>query len=109
MMTEVIEDVVLKLESRGRIYEGECRAGILTRRSEAEFEFEASKSYRSERKWLPRKVDRVNHIRLTQNKHNGDWHLLLTVHKEQAKGMKINDVLELEAAISDMLSYIRSK
>lgn len=109
MIAEVIEDVVLKLESRGRIYEGECRAGVLTRRSEAEFEFEASESYRSERKWLPRKIDRVNHIRLTQNKHNGDWHLLLTVHKEQVKGMTINEVLELEAAISDMLSYIRSK
>ena len=109
MVTEVIEDAILMLESQGRIYEGESRAGILTRRSEAGFEFEASESYRSERKWLPRKIDRANHIRITQNKLNGDRHVLVTVHKEQVKGMTIIDVLRLEAAISDMLSYIRSK
>ena len=108
-MTEVIEDVVLKLESQDRIEPGQCRAGVLERRSEGEFNFETGYWGKGDRQWMPKKIDSANHIRTTQHRTNGDWHILISVSQEKAKNMNINEALNLENAISDMISYVRSK
>ena len=108
-MTEVIEEVVLKIESQDRIEPGQRRHGVLERKSEGEFDFESAFLGRGDRQWLPKKVDTKNHIRTTQHKENGDWHILVTVSREKAQSMTINDVLRLEAAISEMISFVRSR
>ena len=107
-MTEVIEDVVLKLESQDRIEPGQSRAGVLERRSEGEFEFDAIRISAPIRKWIPKKIDVKNRIRVTRHSETGDWHILVTVNKDQAQTMNINDVMNLENAISDALSYVRN-
>ena len=108
-MTEVIEDVVLKIESQDKMEPGQRRYGTLERRSEGEFDFETGYLGRGERQWMPKKIDTKNHIRTTQHRTNGDWHILVSVSQEKAKAMNISDVLDLEAAVSEMISFIRKK
>ena len=108
-MTEVIEEVVLKIESQDRIEPGQCRAGILERRSEGEFVFDAIRISAPIRKWIPKKIDVKNRIRVTRHSETGDWHILVTVNKEKAQTMNINDVMNLENAISEMISYVRNR
>ena len=108
-MTEVIEDVVLKIESQDKMEVGHSRVGILERRSEGEFDFDAIRIAPAMRKWMPKKIDAKHRIRVTRHSETGDWHVLVTVPKDRAENMNINDVLDLEAAISDALSYVRSK
>ena len=107
-MTEVIEEVVLKIESQDKIEPGERRSGILERRSEGEFDFEAIHLSPTPRKWMPKKVDVRHRIRVTRHCETGDWHVLVTINKDRAETMNINDVLDLEAAVSDALSYVRN-
>ena len=108
-MTEVIEDVVLKIESQDRMELGESRVGVLERKSEGEFDFEARYAPNGERQWLPKKVDIKHHIRITRHRTNGDWRILLAVNKDRAQSMNINEVLDLEGGLSDAITYIRNK
>ena len=108
-MTEVIEDVVLQLNTADTVLEGHSVCGRLTRKTEAEFNFDSIYAARGDRKWKPRKIDAANNIRVTQHCESGDWHLLVSISKEKAKAMTINGVMDLEAAISDALSFVRSK
>lgn len=108
-MTEVIEEVVLKIESQDRMEPGQRRAGILERRSEGEFDFETGYWGRGNRQWMPKKIDKKNHIRTTQHRTNGDWHILIAVSQEKAQNMNIDETLNLENAVSDMISFIRSQ
>lgn len=108
-MTEVIEDVVLKLETADKMKTGQTRYGNLSRKSEGEFDFESAYCGRGERKWRPRKVDNLNRIRVTQHCDRGDWRITVTMDRDKARGLTINGAIDLEAAISDAISFVRSK